>query len=177
MPAYAIDPVASGGDFHLRYDGTVGGTLSDGPQLLAVNLDCNNGSQVLIGHCLVIILPQSDLASVEEHFVASGRLVLALVGIADLEPGDILGVTHAPRMCVPLDVLQRNSRDPGLSSGPPSVTPISDVTFHPSQLRRLQPRPRVSLRNSAFRSCTSGNDCCHMSERLHLTCTARTGPH
>ena len=56
MPAYAIDPVASGGDFHLRYDGTVGGTLSDGPQLLAVNLDCNNGSQVLIGHCLVIIL-------------------------------------------------------------------------------------------------------------------------
>ena len=36
--AYAINPVASGGSFHLRYDGAVGVTLSDEPQLLAVNL-------------------------------------------------------------------------------------------------------------------------------------------
>ena len=48
--AYTIDPVASGGDFHLRYDGAVGLTLSDEPQLLAVNLVRSNGSQALTGH-------------------------------------------------------------------------------------------------------------------------------
>ena len=34
VQAYTIDPVASGGGFHLRYDGAVGVTLSDEPQLL-----------------------------------------------------------------------------------------------------------------------------------------------
>ena len=32
MRAYAIDPVAPGGGFHLRYDGAVGVTLSDEPR-------------------------------------------------------------------------------------------------------------------------------------------------
>ena len=35
--AYAVGPAASNGAFHLRYDGTTGVTLSDEPQLLAVN--------------------------------------------------------------------------------------------------------------------------------------------
>ena len=48
--AYAINPVASGGGFHLRYDGTVGVTLSDELQLLAVNLVRSNGSEALTGH-------------------------------------------------------------------------------------------------------------------------------
>lgn len=38
LSACTIDPIASGGGFHLRYDGTVGVALSDEPQLLAVNL-------------------------------------------------------------------------------------------------------------------------------------------
>ena len=48
--AYAIDPVASGGSFHRRYDGTVGVTPSDEPQPFAVNLVRSNGSQALTGH-------------------------------------------------------------------------------------------------------------------------------
>ena len=99
--ASAINPVASGGGFHLRYNGAVGVTLSDEPQLLAVNVVHSNGSQALIGHYLVDMLPQSDLPSVEEYFAASGRQVLPLVGVVHLEPSDILGVTHTPLMCVP----------------------------------------------------------------------------
>ena len=54
--AYAINPVASGGGFHLRYDGALGVTLSDEPQLLAVNLVRSIGSQALTGHYLVDML-------------------------------------------------------------------------------------------------------------------------
>ena len=120
--AYAIDPVTLGGSFHLRYDGAVGVTLSDEPQLLAVNLFRSNGSQAFTGHYLVDMLPHSDLPTLKEHFVTSERQVLPLVGVAKLEPGDILGVTHAPLMCVPLDAMH---------SGPRVVTPISAVLASP----------------------------------------------
>ena len=143
MPAYAIYPVASGGGFHLRYDGTVGVTLSDEPQLLAVSLVGSNGSQALTRHYLVDRLPQPDMPSVGKHFVASGWQVLPLVGVADLEPGDILGVARARLLCVPLDVWQHDSRAPGPSSGPPAMTPISTFRLHPSQLWQLWPRPRL----------------------------------
>ena len=74
------------------------------------------------------MLPQSDLPSVEEHFVAFGRQILLLVGVADLEHGDILGVAHAPLICATLGVLKNDSRAPGLSSGSPAVTPVSAAT-------------------------------------------------
>ena len=64
-----------------------------------------NGSQPLSGHYLVDMLPQSDLLSVEEHFAASGRQILHLVGVGNLEPGDIHGVAHASPMYVPLDAM------------------------------------------------------------------------
>ena len=73
VPAYAKDPFASGGGFHLRYDGAVGVTLSDEPQLLAVNLVRSNGSQALTGHYLVDMLPPSDLPPVEKQFATSGE--------------------------------------------------------------------------------------------------------
>ena len=110
--AYAVDPVASGGGIHLRYDGAVGVTLSDEPQVLAVNVDRSNGSQALTGHYSGDMLPQSEMHSVEEHFVASGQQVLALVGVANLDPGDILGVAHTPLVCVPLDAVQNDGRPP-----------------------------------------------------------------
>ena len=66
--AYAVNPVASSRGFYLRYDGAVGRTLSDEPQLLAVNSVRSNGSQALIGHYLVDMLSRSDLSSEEEHF-------------------------------------------------------------------------------------------------------------
>ena len=53
VSAYAIDPTATDGGFHALYDGTVGVTLSDEPQLLEVNLVRSIGSRALTGHCLV----------------------------------------------------------------------------------------------------------------------------
>ena len=44
VSAYAIDPTASGGGFHLLYDGNVGVTLLDDPQLLEVNSVRSKGS-------------------------------------------------------------------------------------------------------------------------------------
>ena len=76
MSAYAIDPIAPDGGFHLLYDGTVGVTLSDEPQLLEVNLVRINGSLALTGHYLVDMLPLSSILSMQEHFVASWRQVL-----------------------------------------------------------------------------------------------------
>ena len=145
VPAYAIDPVASGVGFHLRYDGAEGVSLPDEPQLLAVNLVRSNGSQAITGKFLVDMLPQSDLPSVVECFAASRRQVIPLVGVADLEPGDILGVAHAPLMCVSLDVLQHDSRAPGLSSGPPAVTPISAVTASPLAIAAVTASPSPAL--------------------------------
>ena len=181
MPAYAIDPVASGGGFHLRYDDAVGVAVSDEPQLLAVNLIRSNGSQALTGHHLVDMLPQSGLPSVEGYFVASGRQVLPHVGGADLEPGDILGLAHAPLMCVPRDVLQHDSRAPGLSPGPPVPTPISAVTASPlasaadtaspspALLERLTPEQRASFLR-VWEQLPA-----HL--RAGVTFTVRTGPH
>ena len=155
--ACAINPVASGGDSHLRYDDVEGVTLSDELQLLAVNLVRSNRSQALTGHDLVDMLPQSDFPSGEEHFVASGRQVIPLVRVMKLEPGDILGVSHAPLMCAPLDVLQHDDWPSGPSSGPPAVTPISAVMASllttaaataspsPALLERLNPEQRSSF--------------------------------
>ena len=179
--AYAIDSVASGGGFHLRYDGAVGVTLSDEPQLLAVDLIHSNGSQALNGHYLVDRLPQSDLSSVKEHVVSSGRQVPPLIRGANLEPGEILGVTHAPLMSVPLDALQHDGQTSGTSSGLHVVTPISTVTTSPLAatattaspspvlLERLTPEKRASF-------LTSGNDRRRICARLRSTFTARTEP-
>ena len=79
--------------------------------------------------------------------------------MADLEPGDILGVAHAPLMCVPLDAMQHDSRPPGLFSGPPAVNLVSAVTasplaaavataspsLSPAMLERLTPEQRTSF--------------------------------
>ena len=62
MSAYAIDPIAADGGFHLLYDGTVGVTLSDEPQQLEVNLMRSNGSPALTGHYLVAMLPQPGIS-------------------------------------------------------------------------------------------------------------------
>ena len=101
--------------------------------------------------------PPSDLPSEEEHFVASGRQVIPLVGVSNLEPVDLLGVAHAPLMSVPLDALQHVGRHSGPSSDPPAVTPISAVTApalaavaatasaSPALLERLTPEQRASF--------------------------------
>ena len=75
--ADTIVPVASDGGLHLRYEGAVGVTLSDEPQILAVN---RSGSLALTGYYLVDTMPQSVLPAIKEHFVFSERQVLPFVG-------------------------------------------------------------------------------------------------
>ena len=122
-----------------------------------MNLVRSNGSQALTGHYLVDMLPQSDLPSEEEHFVTSGRQVIPLVGVSNLEPGDLLGVAHAPLISVPLDALQHVDRSSSPYSDPPGVTPVSAVTApplaavaapaspSPALLERLTPEQRASF--------------------------------
>lgn len=145
MPAYAIRPVTSDGSFHLRYVGDVGVTLPDGPQLLAVNLVRSSGSQALTRHCLVDTRRLSDLPSGKEHFVSSGRQILPLVGEENREPGDIFAVAHAPLMWVPLDILQYDSRTPGLYSGRLAVTPIFSGTTSPLAAAAATTSPSPAL--------------------------------
>ena len=128
VSAYAIDPTATDGGFHLLYDGTVGVTLSDEPQLLEVNLVRSNGSPALTGHYLVDMLPQPGILSMQEHFVASGRQVLPLTGVADLEPGDLVGVAHAPLLRVPLDALQHVTHAAETNPGQSADSQVSAVT-------------------------------------------------
>ena len=51
--------------------------------------------------------------------------------MAALEPGDILGVAHAPLLSVPPDVLQQNNRALSPPSCPSEVSPVSAVTASP----------------------------------------------
>ena len=88
----------------------MGVTLSDEPQLLEVNLVRSIGSPALTGQYLVDMLPQPGLFSVQEHFVASGRQVLPLTDVADLEPGNLVGVAHAPLLRVPLNALEHGDQ-------------------------------------------------------------------
>ena len=132
VSAYAIDFTATDGGFHLLLDdGTVGVTLSDEPQLLEGNLVRSYGSPALIGHYLVDMLPQPGIFTMQEHFVASGRQVLPLTGVADLEPGDLVGVAHAPLLSVPLGALQHSTHATELHHGQFADCQVSAVTSSP----------------------------------------------
>ncbi|CAM9706986.1 unnamed protein product, partial [Sphacelaria rigidula] len=61
---------------HLRYNGSVGITLSDDPQLLEVALVHRNSMPALTGHYLAEILPRIDAPADAEHFVSAGKLLL-----------------------------------------------------------------------------------------------------
>ena len=121
VAAYAVDPAPPNGAFHLRYDGITGVTLSDEPQLLTVNLVRSNGSPALTGQYLVDILPQPDIRSGQKHFVASGRQVLPLIGVADVEPDDLVGVADAPLLRIPLGALQHPIKAAGAHPGQTSA--------------------------------------------------------
>ena len=109
VSAYATDPTATDGGSHLLYDGAVGVTLSDEPQLLEVNLVGSNGFPALTRQYRVDMLPQPGLRSLQQHFDASGRQVLPFTGVTDVEPGDLVGVAHAPLLRISLNALQHTN--------------------------------------------------------------------
>ena len=131
VAAYAVDPAATDGAFHLLYDSPTGVALSDEPQLFAVNLVRSNGSPGLTGHYSVDILPQPGFISGQKHFVASGRQVLPLIGVADLEPGDLVGVADAPFVRVSLGALQHTTHAAGPHPGQTLDSQVSAVARSP----------------------------------------------
>lgn len=95
-----------------------GSTMSDKPQLLAVNLArCINSSE-LAGLYFVHTLPQPDIMFVSTQIVASGRHALPITGAVNPEPSHSLGVSPAPLLRVLLGALQhRQQLRPRPSSG------------------------------------------------------------
>ena len=132
VAAYAVNPKASNGAFHLRYDGTTGVMLPDEPQLLAVNLVCNSGSSALTGHYIVGILPQPDFPSGQKHFCCFSMTGSSLnTDVVDLEPGDLEGVADAPLLRVPLGALQHPTHAAGPHPGQTSDSRVSAVARSP----------------------------------------------
>ena len=133
MSAYAIHSVASDGGFRLRCEGAVDTPLSDDLQLLAASFGSQRWLPGSHWTLLIDMMPRSDLPLVEEDFVAFGRQGLPRSGVADFEPGDIIGVAHARLRSVPLNVLPDDHRAPNSSSG------LSEVSrSQPAQLRFSQ---------------------------------------
>ena len=132
VSAYAIDPTATDGGSPLLYDGGMDVTLSGEPQLLEVNLVRSNDSPALTGQYLVDMLPQPGLFSVQEHFVTSGRQVLPLTGVADLEPDDLVGVAHSSLLSVPLNALQHADQTAEPHPSQTAERQVSAVTSSPA---------------------------------------------
>ena len=128
--------------------------MSDEPQLLEVNLVRSSGSPALTGHYLVDMLPQPGILS-----ISSGRRVLPLTGVADLEPSDLVGVAHAPLLRVPLGALQHATHVAEPHPGQIADCQVSAVTSSsgmgeaasvvtppsPALLKRLNPDQRYSF--------------------------------
>ena len=64
-----------------------------------------------------------------EHFVASERQGLPLTSVADLEPGDLVWVVHAPLLSVPLDAVQHTTHAAEPNSGQFADCQVEAVTF------------------------------------------------
>ena len=97
-----------------------------------------------------------------KHFVASRRKVLkvlSLTGVADVDPGDLVGVAHAPHLRVPLNALQHGNQAaephpdrigerqvPAITSSPDTDEAASVVTSpSPVVLERLGQDQRSSF--------------------------------
>ena len=74
------------------------------------------------------MLPQPSLLSLQEQLVASGRQVLPLTSVTDLEPADLVGVAHAPLLRVPLDDLQHATHASETHTGQTSDNQVSAIT-------------------------------------------------
>ena len=85
------------------------------------------------------MLPQPSLLSLQEQLVASGRQVLPLTSVTDLEPGDLVGVAHAPLLSVPFGALQRATHAAEPHHGQIADCHVSAVTRSPDTSEAASP--------------------------------------
>ena len=79
--------------FHLAYAGNRAVDLSDGPQILEVNLVRASGAPALLGEYLVDVKPEYGALSWGPHFVQDGRQYFPIESLGVIQPGDILGTS------------------------------------------------------------------------------------
>ena len=129
--------------YHLVYNGP-GVTLTDSPQLIAVNLVRLDGSPALTAHYMVDLLPVHADSAPSERFVSSGRQLIPLTRYQDLEPGDLLGTASSPLLRVPLKTLTPFAPPADVSAlAESSTTPASPPT-PPPNTSDPPPPPRTS---------------------------------
>ena len=76
------------------------------PALVEVDLVRSSGMPALIGEYLVSFRSEVGALSSPDAFVSNGRQRIPLAGSAELEPGDVLGVSAAPLLRVPVETLK-----------------------------------------------------------------------
>ena len=92
----------------------------------------SNGSPALTRQYLEDMLPQPGIRSMQDHFVAPGRQVLPLTGVSDLEPDDLVGVTHVPLLRVALNAMQKGDQPAEPHPSKTAERQVSDVTSSPA---------------------------------------------
>ena len=142
--AYVPDSSAPPEQFHLRYAGHSGISLSHEHQMVEVNLVRANGCPALTGQYLVDMFP--DVSTEElfvehrrEMFVSEGRQLIPLSGAAELSPGDLLGSASAPLMRVPVHHLQPLNVAPAINSAIHSAVPGPEALGGVDGVGSLQP--------------------------------------
>ena len=94
--AFVPDSSTHPESFHLLYTGDAGITLSRDHRLIELDLIRRNGAPPLTGCHLVDMLHAADIFSTEEHIVENEHHAVSLAGVANLEPGALLGTSSSP---------------------------------------------------------------------------------
>ena len=97
--------------------------------------------------------------------------MLPLTGVADLEPGDLVGVIHAPFLRPPVNALQHGDRAVEPHPYKTAERQVSAVTNSPATSEEpsavTSPSPALLERlnqDQRFRSCAYEPDCRHTAE-------------
>lgn len=97
VPSYAIDPIASSGGFHLRYEGAPVVTLSDELQVLTVNFERRIRPPALTGHYLVDMVPRFVVPEAFPVSVVTGLPLESAVAPASPSPALLERITPCQR--------------------------------------------------------------------------------
>ena len=86
--------------------------MSRGHRLVGVIFFRRNSAPALAGCYLVDMLHAADSFSTEEYITENGRQRIPLDGVADLEPGTLLGTSSSPQVRLPLEAILSDTPAP-----------------------------------------------------------------
>lgn len=98
----------------------------------------------MFGNYMMDMLPQSHMFSVPGHFGTAERESIPLASCAELEPGDLLGITSVPLRRVPVAELERQGEPNPDCDVTPTIKAI-DVEPPPKLLERFDSDQRTSF--------------------------------